>query len=155
MSRVLRIPQHSVRKYSEIDGRHQADCQRQPQRKRNRHYRNFPSRFAHVHHHNDAQVIIGTHPAVDHADDREPDQIGLHRRAEQAPRLADGLTGERNIHSGHAIRGIAQRDDQRLSEHERNRRIAAVTMADARRTAERLFGDGALSVVLVGRPAGV
>jgi hypothetical protein len=32
----------------------------------------------------------------------------------------------------------------------RNRRIAAVTMADARRTAERLFGDGALSVVLVG-----
>jgi zinc protease len=36
---------------------------------------------------------------------------------------------------------------------ERNRRIAAVTMADARRTAERLFGDGALSVVMVGRPA--
>jgi zinc protease len=35
---------------------------------------------------------------------------------------------------------------------ERNRRIAAVTMADARRTAERLFGDGALSVVMVGRP---
>jgi zinc protease len=35
---------------------------------------------------------------------------------------------------------------------ERNRRIAAVTMADAHRTAERLFGDGALSVVLVGRP---
>jgi hypothetical protein len=27
-----------------------------------------------------------------------------------------------------------------------------VTMADARRVAERLFGDGALSVVLVGRP---
>ena len=37
---------------------------------------------------------------------------------------------------------------------ERNRRIAAVTMADAHRTAERLFGDGALSVVLVGRPEG-
>ena len=36
---------------------------------------------------------------------------------------------------------------------ERNARIAAVTMADARRTAERVFGDGALSVVLVGRPA--
>jgi zinc protease len=35
---------------------------------------------------------------------------------------------------------------------ERNVRIAAVTMADARRVAERLFGDGALSVVLVGRP---
>ncbi|MFZ1963149.1 MAG: pitrilysin family protein [Roseiarcus sp.] len=35
---------------------------------------------------------------------------------------------------------------------ERNARIAAVTMADARRVAERLFGDGALSVVLVGRP---
>ena len=35
---------------------------------------------------------------------------------------------------------------------ERNRRIAAVTMADTHRTAERLFGDGALSVVLVGRP---
>ncbi|HEY1943824.1 MAG TPA: pitrilysin family protein [Roseiarcus sp.] len=36
---------------------------------------------------------------------------------------------------------------------ERNQRIAAVTMADARRAAERVFGDGALSVVLVGRPA--
>ena len=36
-----------------------------------------------------------------------------------------------------------------------NLRIAAVTMADAHRTAERLFGDGALSVVLVGRPEGV
>jgi zinc protease len=35
---------------------------------------------------------------------------------------------------------------------ERNARIAAVTMADARRVAERVFGDGALSVVLVGRP---
>jgi hypothetical protein len=38
---------------------------------------------------------------------------------------------------------------------ERNRRIAVVTMADTHRTAERLFGDGALSVVLVGRPEGV
>jgi len=35
---------------------------------------------------------------------------------------------------------------------ERNARIAAVTMADAKRAAERLFGDGALSVVMVGRP---
>ena len=35
---------------------------------------------------------------------------------------------------------------------ERNAGIAAVTMADARRAAERLFGDGALSVVMVGRP---
>ena len=32
-------------------------------------------------------------------------------------------------------------------------RISAVTMADARRAGERLFGDGALSVVMVGRPA--
>ena len=38
---------------------------------------------------------------------------------------------------------------------ERNLRVAAVTMADARRTAERLFGDGALSVTLVGRPTRV
>ncbi len=38
---------------------------------------------------------------------------------------------------------------------ERNRQVAAVTMADAKRTAMRLFGDGALSVVLVGRPEGV
>ena len=38
---------------------------------------------------------------------------------------------------------------------ERNAKIAAVTMADARRVAERVFGDGALSVVLVGRPARV
>jgi len=35
---------------------------------------------------------------------------------------------------------------------ERNARIAAVTMADAKRAAERMFGDGALSVVMVGRP---
>ena len=36
---------------------------------------------------------------------------------------------------------------------ERNARISAVTMADAKRAGERLFGDGALSVVMVGRPA--
>ncbi len=38
---------------------------------------------------------------------------------------------------------------------ERNARVAAVSLADAHRTAERLFGDGALSVVLVGRPEGL
>jgi len=37
---------------------------------------------------------------------------------------------------------------------ERNERIRAVTLADARRAAQRLFGDGALSVVMVGRPVG-
>ena len=37
---------------------------------------------------------------------------------------------------------------------ERNERIRAVTRADARRAAEALFGDGSLSVVMVGRPAG-
>ena len=36
---------------------------------------------------------------------------------------------------------------------ERNARIAAVTMADAKRAGERMFGDGSLSVVMVGRPA--
>ena len=35
---------------------------------------------------------------------------------------------------------------------ERNRRIGAVTLDDARRTARRLFGDGSLSVTMVGRP---
>ena len=39
--------------------------------------------------------------------------------------------------------------------NERNRRVAAVTLPDAHRAAERLFGDGALSVVLVGRPEGI
>jgi zinc protease len=37
---------------------------------------------------------------------------------------------------------------------ERNEAIRAVTMADAKRAAEALFGDGDLSVVMVGRPAG-
>ncbi len=37
---------------------------------------------------------------------------------------------------------------------ERNRLIGAVTMADARRAAEHLFGDGSLSVVMAGRPVG-
>jgi zinc protease len=37
---------------------------------------------------------------------------------------------------------------------DRNERIRAVTLADARRAAELLFGDGALSVVMVGRPVG-
>lgn len=37
---------------------------------------------------------------------------------------------------------------------DRNRLIGAVTMEDARRAAKRLFGDGSLSVVLVGRPEG-
>jgi zinc protease len=35
---------------------------------------------------------------------------------------------------------------------ERNARIAAASIADARRVADRVFGDGALSVVMVGRP---
>ena len=35
---------------------------------------------------------------------------------------------------------------------ERNRQVAAATMTDARRAADRVFGDGALSVVVVGRP---
>jgi zinc protease len=38
---------------------------------------------------------------------------------------------------------------------ERNRRIDAVTMDDARRVAKRLFGDGAMSVAVVGRPVGM
>jgi zinc protease len=37
---------------------------------------------------------------------------------------------------------------------ERNAAIAKVTLADARAAAEALFGDGSLSVVMVGRPAG-
>jgi zinc protease len=36
---------------------------------------------------------------------------------------------------------------------ERNRLIEVVTMEDARRVAKRLFGDGAMSVAVVGRPA--
>ncbi len=38
---------------------------------------------------------------------------------------------------------------------ERNRRIGAVTLKDAKRTAERLFGDASLGVTVVGRPAKV
>jgi zinc protease len=36
---------------------------------------------------------------------------------------------------------------------DRNKLIAAVTLADAQRAARRLFGDGSLAVVMVGRPA--
>jgi zinc protease len=38
---------------------------------------------------------------------------------------------------------------------ERNRLIEAVTMDDARRVSARLFGDGAMSVAIVGRPVGI
>jgi len=38
---------------------------------------------------------------------------------------------------------------------ERNRLIEAVTMDDARRVAARLFGDGALSIAVAGRPVGL
>jgi zinc protease len=38
---------------------------------------------------------------------------------------------------------------------ERNRLIEAATMDDARRVAKRLFGDGAMSVAIVGRPVGM
>jgi zinc protease len=38
---------------------------------------------------------------------------------------------------------------------ERNRLIAAVTLEDARRASRRLFGDGALLVVVAGRPEGI
>lgn len=38
---------------------------------------------------------------------------------------------------------------------ERNKLVEAVTMADAKRVGRRLFGDGELLVVMVGRPVGV
>jgi zinc protease len=38
---------------------------------------------------------------------------------------------------------------------ERNRLIEAATIDDARRVAKRLFGDGAMSVAIVGRPVGI
>ena len=38
---------------------------------------------------------------------------------------------------------------------ERNRQIEAATMDDARRVAKRLFGDGTMSVAIVGRPVGL
>jgi zinc protease len=38
---------------------------------------------------------------------------------------------------------------------ERNKLIAAVTMADAKRTAKRLFGDGKLLVTVAGQPEGM
>jgi zinc protease len=38
---------------------------------------------------------------------------------------------------------------------ERNRLIDGATMDDARRVAKRLFGDGAMSVAIVGRPVGI
>ena len=38
---------------------------------------------------------------------------------------------------------------------ERNRLIQAVTMEDARRVAKRVFGDGKMSVSIVGRPVGL
>jgi zinc protease len=38
---------------------------------------------------------------------------------------------------------------------ERNRLIEAVTMDQARRVSQRLFGDGAMSVAIVGRPVGL
>ena len=37
---------------------------------------------------------------------------------------------------------------------QRNERIRAVTLADAKRAAGALFGDGKLSVTMVGRPVG-
>ena len=37
---------------------------------------------------------------------------------------------------------------------ERNRQIAAVTMASLKRAAERAFGDGALYTTVVGKPEG-
>jgi zinc protease len=38
---------------------------------------------------------------------------------------------------------------------ERNRRVAAVTMEDAKRAAKRLFGDGSLLVAAAGKPVGL
>ena len=38
---------------------------------------------------------------------------------------------------------------------ERNKLVEAVTLAEAKRVGERLFGDGALLVTAVGRPAGM
>ncbi len=54
-----------------------------------------------------------------------------------------------------SLKSTRGRDSRRGSLEFVARRGLQLPMADAHRTAERLFGDGALSVVLVGRPEGV
>ena len=45
-----------------------------------RQYRDLFARLAHVHDDDDAQVVIRADRAVDHADDRQPDQVRLAAR---------------------------------------------------------------------------
>src|ERR1700683_4346358 len=82
LSGVLSILQHAAGKKSKIKGRNQTNYQRHAKSERNWSHRNFLPRFAHVHHHDDAQVVVSAYAAVEHADDCEPDQIRFHGRAE-------------------------------------------------------------------------
>ena len=51
--------------------------------------------------------------------------------------------------------GLAIRGEQPDFVETRNQRFAAVTLADVRRVAQRLFGEGKLLVQAVGRPVGL
>jgi hypothetical protein len=79
---VLRISQHGIRKHPQINGRRRADGESPRQPDGHRHNRNLLPRLAHVHHDNDAQVIVGPHRAIDHANDRQSDKVRLHGGAE-------------------------------------------------------------------------
>ena len=57
--------------------------------------RDFLARFAHVHVNDDAQVVVGSDAAVEHADDGEPDQIGFYRRVKDVE-FGEEAAGHRN-----------------------------------------------------------
>src|SRR6202140_4161766 len=80
-SRLLGILQNPVWQNAEIKGRHQADRERHSQSKRDRCDRDFLARFTHVHHDDNAKVVIGANGAVYDTDERQPNQVGFHRGA--------------------------------------------------------------------------
>src|ERR1700722_17940214 len=80
--RLLGILENAVGKNTEIEGRGDAHRERKTQSKRDPTNRDRPAGLPHVHHHNDAQVVVRADCTIQHSDEREPDQIRFYSRAE-------------------------------------------------------------------------
>src|SRR5580704_16682263 len=80
--RLLRILENAIWQDAEIQRGRDADGERESQSEWNGAGRDLVARLAHVHHHDDAQVVVGADRAVDLSDEGQPNQIRLYRGTE-------------------------------------------------------------------------
>src|ERR1700722_3555778 len=99
LCRFLRVMQYAIRKNSKIESSCNAERQSQSQSEWNRSDWHRFSRLSHVHHYDDAEVIVRPNCAVDDADDREPYQVRLQGGTEDIE-LGEESARHRNTNQG-------------------------------------------------------